>query len=64
MLVNIPDSRSGTLNFVGNPIKYSRSDIEYNLSPQELGKQTDSVLTDYLEYTELEIHSLKQNKIV
>jgi len=64
MLVNIPDSRSGTLNFVGNPIKYSRSHIEYDLSPQELGKQTDSVLTDYLEYTELEIHSLKQNKIV
>jgi crotonobetainyl-CoA:carnitine CoA-transferase CaiB-like acyl-CoA transferase len=64
MLVNIPDSRSGTLNVVGNPINYSRSDIEYDLSPQELGNQTESVLRDYLEYSESKIYSLKHNKIV
>ena len=64
MLINIPDSRSGTLNVVGNPINYSRSDIEYDLSPQELGNQTESVLRDYLEYSESKILSLKHNKIV
>ena len=64
MLINIPDSRSGTLNVVGNPIKYSRSDIEYDLPPQELGNQTESVLRDYLEYSESKIYSLKHNKIV
>ena len=52
MLINVTDSRSGGLKMVGNPIKYSRTRIEYPASPPQLGEQTNDVLQDYLEYSE------------
>jgi crotonobetainyl-CoA:carnitine CoA-transferase CaiB-like acyl-CoA transferase len=64
MLINVSDSRSGSLKMVGNPIKYSRTHIEYPASPPQLGEQTHDVLQDYLEYSEYQLTELQVKGII
>ena len=64
MLINVTESRSGTLKMVGNPIKYSRTRIEYPISPPQLGGQTIDVLQDYLEYSECQLTDLHVKGII
>ena len=64
MLINVTDSRSGGLKMVGNPIKYSRTRIEYPASPPQLGEQTHDVLQDYLEYSEYQLTELQVKGII
>ena len=62
--MRVTDSRSGNLNMVGNPIKYSRTQIEYPTSPPQLGGQTNGVLQDYLEYSEHLLTELQTKGII
>ena len=64
MLVTMEDKRAGEVQLVGNPINYSRSGIEYTAPPPILGDNTDSVLGEYLEYSELEISTLRNKSII
>ena len=64
MLINVTESRSGRLKMVGNPIKYSRTHIEYPTSPPQLGGQTTDVLQDYLEYSESQLSDLHTKGII
>jgi crotonobetainyl-CoA:carnitine CoA-transferase CaiB-like acyl-CoA transferase len=64
MLINVTDSRSGGLKMVGNPIKYSRTQIEYPTSPPQLGEQTNDVLQDYLEYSDCQLTELQAKGII
>ncbi len=64
MLINVIESRSGSLKMVGNPIKYSRTKIEYPASPPQLGGQTNDVLQDYLEYSECQLTELHTKGII
>ena len=64
MLVTMEDKRAGEVQLVGNPINYSRSGIEYTVPPPILGDNTDSVLGEYLEYSELEISTLRNKSII
>ena len=64
MLINVTESRSGTLKMVGNPIKYSRSHIDYPASPPQLGEQTMEVLQDYLEYSKCQLTELQVKGII
>jgi len=64
MLVTMEDKRAGEVPLVGNPINYSRSEIQYTAPPPMLGDNTDSVLGEYLEYTELEISTLRNKSII
>ena len=64
MLVTMEDKRAGEVQLVGNPINYSRSRIEYTVPPPILGDNTDSVLGEYLEYSELEISTLRNKSII
>jgi crotonobetainyl-CoA:carnitine CoA-transferase CaiB-like acyl-CoA transferase len=58
------DPRAGDLKLVANPISYSRSHIEYDLAPPQLGNQTIEILQEYLEYTESTLQSLKSKDII
>jgi crotonobetainyl-CoA:carnitine CoA-transferase CaiB-like acyl-CoA transferase len=64
MVFTMQDTRAGELKLVANPINYSRSQIEYNLAPPELGNQTIEILQEYLEYTESTLQSLKSKDII
>ena len=64
MVFTMQDTRAGELKLVANPINYSRSQIEYNLAPPELGNQTIEILQEYLEYAETTIKVLKSNDVI
>jgi len=64
MLVTMEDKRAGEVQLVGNPINYSRTAIEYAVPPPSLGDDTASVLGEYLEYTELQIETLRNKSVI
>ncbi len=50
MLVTMPyqHSASGSVNLIGNPIKFSKTPISYNRPPPVCGEHTDEVLAEWL----------------
>jgi crotonobetainyl-CoA:carnitine CoA-transferase CaiB-like acyl-CoA transferase len=64
MLVNIEERRSGELTLAANPINYSRSQINYSVPPPELGSSTESILSNYLEYSAMDIAELRGRSII
>jgi len=64
MLVSIEERRSGELTLPANPINYSRSQINYSLPPPELGSSTESILSNYLEYSAMDIAELRGRSII
>jgi len=55
---------SHSLPEIANPIKYSRSTIDYAVPPPELGSSTESILREYLKYSALEISALRNKSII
>ena len=64
MVLTMQDPRAGELKLAANPINYSRSQLEYQLPPPQLGNQTIEILQDFLEYAETTIKVLKSNKVI
>jgi crotonobetainyl-CoA:carnitine CoA-transferase CaiB-like acyl-CoA transferase len=64
MVLTMQDDRAGDIQLVANPINYSRSQIEYDLAPPQLGNQTIEILQEYLEYSEITLTSLKLKEII
>ncbi len=54
---------SGKVPQVGNPIKFSETEISYDKAPPTLGQHTDEILEE-LGLTEEEIASFKQDGII
>lgn len=48
MVVTLPHPKSQELKLVGNPIKFSRTPVEYHSAPPMLGEHSDSVLDKHL----------------
>jgi crotonobetainyl-CoA:carnitine CoA-transferase CaiB-like acyl-CoA transferase len=64
MLVKVVDHRAGEIPLVANPIKYSRTPINYTVAPPALGSSTAGVLRDELGYSELEVKALRAKSII
>lgn len=43
-----PLSASGTIDLIGNPVKFSTTPVEYRLAPPACGADTDDILQDWL----------------
>jgi crotonobetainyl-CoA:carnitine CoA-transferase CaiB-like acyl-CoA transferase len=54
----------GTVPMIGNPIKFSRSPVEYRDPPPRLGEHTGQVLRDLLGLTPEEIEGLRGRGVV
>jgi crotonobetainyl-CoA:carnitine CoA-transferase CaiB-like acyl-CoA transferase len=54
----------GTVPMIGNPIKFSRSPVEYRDPPPRLGEHTGQVLRDLLGLTPEEIERLRKRGVV
>lgn len=54
------ESRHGPVPGVANPIKYSRTQLEYRKAPPALGEDTDAVLARLLDKAPEEIEALRQ----
>ena len=59
-----PLSASGTVDLIGNPIKYSKTPVDYRLPPPYCGEHTDSVLAELLALPAAEIAALRQRGVV
>ena len=49
---------------IGNPIKFSRTPVEYRYPPPRLGEHTDAVLHDLLGLSPEEIEDLRKRGVV
>ncbi|MGQ4878094.1 CaiB/BaiF CoA transferase family protein [Billgrantia sp. LNSP4103-1] len=58
------ESDYGPIPGVANPIKYSRTRIEYRKAPPALGEDTEAVLAQLLGKTPEEIDALRQRRVV
>lgn len=61
---DLPHAAAGTVPQVANPIKFSRTGIEYRLAPPMLGEHTGEVLGELLGLPTEEIASLKARGVV
>jgi crotonobetainyl-CoA:carnitine CoA-transferase CaiB-like acyl-CoA transferase len=61
---DLPHPEAGTVPQVANPIRYSRTTIEYRDPPPVLGQHTNEILRDWLGRSEQEIEALKARGIV
>ena len=59
-----PLSASGTVDLIGNPIRFSQTPVDYALPPPWCGQHTDEVLQELLEMPAAEIVELKARGIV
>jgi len=58
------DSTHGPVKGVANPIKYSKTTLEYRKAPPALGEDTSAVLERVLNRTSHEIEELKSKGVV
>jgi len=58
------DSAHGPVKGVANPIKYSKTTLEYHKAPPALGEDTDAVLARVLQKSASEIDALKAKGVV
>ena len=59
-----PGAKGGAVDLIGNPIKYSKTPVDYRLPPPRLGADTDDVLTDLLDMAPDEIAALRARGVV
>jgi crotonobetainyl-CoA:carnitine CoA-transferase CaiB-like acyl-CoA transferase len=64
MRVDLPHALAGTVPTVANPIRMSRSPIQYRSAPPTLGQHTDDVLVSLCGIDSGELDSLKKNGVV
>jgi len=57
-------SASGTVDLIGNPIRYSQTPVDYRLPPPYCGEHTDGVLGDLLAMSEAEIAALRRQGVI
>ena len=58
------ESRHGPVPGVANPIKYSRTQLEYRKAPPALGEDTEAVLARLLGKAPVEIAGLRQRGVI
>jgi len=59
-----PLSASGTVDLIGNPIKFSETPVDYRLPPPYCGQHTQDVLGDLLQMSGAEIESLRKRGVI
>ncbi len=64
LLVDVPHPLAGSVPLVANPIKYSRTPLDYSVPPPLLGEHTDTVLRDLLGKNDAEIAALKNAGVI
>lgn len=64
MLGELSHDTNGKIPTVANPINFSRTPIEYNQAPPNLGEHTEKVLTELLDFDTNHINNLRQSMII
>jgi len=59
-----PESATGEVELIGNPIKMSETPVSYRRPPPKLGEHSDEVLRELLKLSDAEIAALKDKGVV
>lgn len=59
-----PLAGSGTVDLIGNPLKYSATPVSYRNPPPVLGQHTDDVLDDLLDLDPAEREKLRAAGVI
>ncbi len=62
--VDMQHSEGGTIGMVANPIRLSKTPVQYRYPPPLRGQHTDEILASVLQKTAVEINELKAQNIV
>ena len=62
--ISLPHPTVGKIDLIGNPIKFSRTPVNYISPPPLLGQHTHEVLSSILDMTEQEIMQLKARSVI
>ena len=62
--MDLPHTEAGTVPQVANPIRYSRTPLQYRAGPPVLGEHTEAVLTQDLGLDDRRIAELKQRRVL
>jgi formyl-CoA transferase len=61
MVFSLPHSSGASAPQIANPIKFSRSSIDYLRAPPALGEHTEAILANELGKSVEQIHTLRRN---
>lgn len=64
MVIDLPHPTAGSARLVGNPIKLSRTPVDYRNAPPLLGEHTEEVLAELLGYSTEEIARLSGKGVI
>ena len=64
MVIAVPHPTAGEVKLVGNPIKLSRTPVDYRSAPPLLGEQTEAVLRELGGLSEDELRRLQQAGVI
>ncbi|MBT5841126.1 MAG: CoA transferase, partial [Rhodospirillaceae bacterium] len=64
MKAEVAHPLAGTMAVVANPLKFSKTKIEYDKAPPTLGQHTDEVLGRILGLSQNEIARLRKSEII
>ncbi len=59
--VPYPGAKGGQVDLIGNPIKYSKTPVDYRRPPPRLGEHTEEVLEELLDMAPDEIARLRES---
>lgn len=64
MRVSMPHDKAGQVELVGNPIKFSKTTIDYKLPPPMLGQHSAEILDDWLDLDVQAVEKLVKKGVV
>jgi crotonobetainyl-CoA:carnitine CoA-transferase CaiB-like acyl-CoA transferase len=64
MRIEVEHPLAGPLPLVGNPLRLSKTPVQYGMPPPLLGQHTDEVLRDLLNLTPEEVAALRRSGVV
>jgi crotonobetainyl-CoA:carnitine CoA-transferase CaiB-like acyl-CoA transferase len=59
-----PGAAGGAVDLIGNPVKYSETQVDYRHAPPRLGEHTEEVLQELLDLDSAEIARLRDDEVI
>ncbi len=64
MVAEVPHQTIGTLRLAGIPVKYAETPLSIRRPPPLLGEHTDEILADTLDYSPVQMESLRREGVI
>ncbi len=59
-----PGAQGGTVDLIGNPIKFSETPVDYHRPPPQMGQHTHEVLSEFLSLSAADLKDLRTRGVI